>query len=529
MAERPSGPAAPAISPRLSLRAGLILGGIILAVAALDLAFFYSRGLTNLYGDAIAHMEGARRLTDSLTPGYQEIGTVWLPLFHLLAAPLAMNDALWRSGLAGSFVSLAAFVLTAWALFRLGLEMNGSVEAGIAALGGLLLCPSMLYLATTPLTEPLTLLWAVATVYGLFRYQQTGGRRALVLASLAAFLGTLTRYDGWFLLPFAAVFVFLARRESFRERFYHTLLFSLIAGVGPVLWFVHNAVRFGNPLEFYNGPYSAQAIYARQLATTGFRYPTAGSWFLSARYYLADLSLVIGIWPLEFAVLGLAAWALSVRERARHAAALLFLVPFIFYVQSMAGAAIPIYVPTLFPVTYYNLRYGIEMLPAVALFPSFLISSRLSGRARVGFLIVILGILAAQAVSMFSAGAREMPVVKESILNTPCRTPRAQAVTAFMREHYDGGRILMGSGKWPCLMRDMDIPYRQTVSDANQTIWKDIPKNPKAWVTWILRGEGDPVDEMMHAYPEAFKDYTLRTRIAVPQEGDVAIYRLASR
>src|SRR5579864_2592124 len=92
----------------------------ILAVTSASLCFFYTRGLSNLNGDGLAHMESARRLFDSLTPGYAEIGTVWLPLYHLLCAPLVLNDFLWRSGLAGGMVSSAAFALTAYLLFRLG-------------------------------------------------------------------------------------------------------------------------------------------------------------------------------------------------------------------------------------------------------------------------------------------------------------------------------------------------------------------------------------------------------------------------
>ena len=84
-----------------------VVSAISAAVAALW--YFYSRGLSNLYGDGIAHMEGARRLFDSLTPGYHEIGSVWLPLYHLACAPLAVNDFLWRTGLAGGIVSAAAF------------------------------------------------------------------------------------------------------------------------------------------------------------------------------------------------------------------------------------------------------------------------------------------------------------------------------------------------------------------------------------------------------------------------------------
>ncbi len=60
---------------------------VILAVAGASLRIFYALRLTNLYGDGIAHMEGARRIFDSLTPGMEEIGSVWLPLYHLVCAP----------------------------------------------------------------------------------------------------------------------------------------------------------------------------------------------------------------------------------------------------------------------------------------------------------------------------------------------------------------------------------------------------------------------------------------------------------
>src|SRR5574337_608546 len=96
-------------SASLSLCSEGAAAAVIVAVAAANLRFFYSRGLSNLYGDGIAHMEGARRIFDSLTPGYAEIGSVWLPLYHLIVSPLAQSDFLWRSGLAGSLVSTVAF------------------------------------------------------------------------------------------------------------------------------------------------------------------------------------------------------------------------------------------------------------------------------------------------------------------------------------------------------------------------------------------------------------------------------------
>jgi hypothetical protein len=65
--------------PPLSFRSDGVVAACIAAVTLAALHFFYSRGLTNIYGDALAHMEGARRIFDSLTPGYEEIGSVWRP------------------------------------------------------------------------------------------------------------------------------------------------------------------------------------------------------------------------------------------------------------------------------------------------------------------------------------------------------------------------------------------------------------------------------------------------------------------
>ncbi len=502
---------------------------VILAVTCASLRFFYSQGLSNLYGDGLAHMEGARRLFDSITPGYQEIGSVWLPLYHLICAPLALNDFLWRSGLAGGIVSSLAFALTCYVLFRLAAEMNRNVAAGVVALAGALLCPSFLYLASTPLTEPLAILWFALVVYALFRYSLRGSWKALTGAAVAALMGTLTRYDLWNVLPFAALFVFAVYPCALRQRCLRALFFAGIALTGPLAWMIHNAHRFGNPLEFYNGPGSAMDIYAHQLATTAFPYPTDGSLLLSIRYYLEDLKLVIGVGALELAVLGMVAWCASLRESRRMGAAVLFLVPLPFYIEAMAHAGVPLYVPTLFPHAYYNIRYGVEMICAAALFPSFVISPRLGRGTRLALLAVFLAVMGGQFIHLTSAGAREMPIVKEGILNTPCRSPSQQAIIAYLRAHYDGGRVLVAAGKWPCVMPDVKIDFRNTISKYNRPYWAKMRTEPQKWVAWILRGQGDEVDSLMRSYPQAFTDFGIVEQEKFPREGGFAIYRLRAK
>src|SRR5678815_3549121 len=78
----------------------------LFAVSCAALAYFYSNGWILYYGDAEAHLDIARRMVDSRTPGYDQVGTVWLPLPHWLMLPFVRNDALWWSGVAGSIPSM---------------------------------------------------------------------------------------------------------------------------------------------------------------------------------------------------------------------------------------------------------------------------------------------------------------------------------------------------------------------------------------------------------------------------------------
>ena len=528
-ADEPAPSGVPPLSPQRVAELWIAIAGVPLA----SLAYFFSRHLTNTYGDALAHMEGARRLWDSLTPGYAEIGTVWLPLFHILTSPLTASDYFWRTGLAGSLVSTVSFALTCWLLFRLALEINRSLAAGLVALATCLFCPNMLYLASTPLTEPLALLWSVATVYALFRFRENGRRGALVAAGLSAFFGTLTRYDIWYLLPFAFVYLPFSRPGPWQIRLRQALLFGAMAGFGPLLWIAHNTYHYGNPIEFYNGPYSAMAIYAHQIGTTGFRYPTDGSLLLSARYYVADLVLVIGLWPLALAILGLIAFLIGRRQQARRSAGLLLLVLLPFYIQAMAHSAVPLYVPTLFPNTYYNLRYGMEMLPGVAILVSYLVPSAppvmrdVSRSNKIASTVssAILFILPCQALAMVARGPRELGVAKEGILNSPCRSQTGQAIIRFFHARYDGEPILMAAGKNPCVLPQLDIPIRQTISESNRPQWRLLRLGADRLAGWIIRGQGDTVDAIMRAYPSAFSRFMLTEKYQFPDEEPVEIYR----
>src|SRR3954471_14913999 len=88
-------------------------------VSIASFLYFYSHDKILLYGDAVAHINIARRVFDSQFPGLSQLGTVWLPLPHLLMLPFVVSDRLWGSGIGGSLVSMAAYIAGVLAVARI--------------------------------------------------------------------------------------------------------------------------------------------------------------------------------------------------------------------------------------------------------------------------------------------------------------------------------------------------------------------------------------------------------------------------
>jgi hypothetical protein len=162
------------------------------------------------------------------------------------------------------------------------------------------------------------------------------------------------------LLPVAALCVVVL---AGKRRWSKAVLFCCIASLGPLYWLAHNRVLYSSALEFYNGQWSAHAIYQRALDAGGFRYPGDHDWSKALLYYRTAAALCLGR-PLYY--LGAAGLVAALCSRARWAA-LLLSTGAAFYVFSLYSGGTPIFVPGLWPNAYYNTRYGLSAMPAACL------------------------------------------------------------------------------------------------------------------------------------------------------------------
>src|ERR1700759_2032464 len=178
----------------------LLLTRLAAVISFGALLFYFHQGAILLYGDAAAHINIARRVFDSRTPSLLQLGTVWLPLPHLLNIPFILNDRLWQTGLGASVPSMIAYVVGALGIFRLVRGLASRSAAWIAALV-YALNPNLIYMQATAMTESLYLaffIWAAvyfAEFVPAVREAPAKARQLIECCGLMVGGAMLVRYD----------------------------------------------------------------------------------------------------------------------------------------------------------------------------------------------------------------------------------------------------------------------------------------------------------------------------------------------
>ena len=505
---RPSRISKPATSAWLLPVVLVALSAALLSVGAVWLC--WREGWTLYYGDAEAHLNIARRILDSRTPGYGQIGTVWLPLLHLLLLPVVSHDELWRSGLAGAIPPAVCFVLGVTFLFAAVRRVYKSAAAGGVAAALYALNPNALYLQSAPMTEAVFFATLAALLYFTVRFRETQGLGSVVGAGIAAFAGTLTRYEGWFLIPFVtAYFLFTARR-----RWRAALIFGAIASLGPLLWLAYNGLVFDNALEFYNGPSSPKAIQR------GLPYPGRGDWQLAATYFGWAVRSCAGA-PLFF--IGAAGVLAVLWKRAFWPLALLAL-PGVFYIWSIHSSdATPIHLPYLPPHSFYNTRYGLVLLPLAAFCSAALVALIPRFRAIAAMAVVTV------AVSPWFLNPRPEAWItwKESETNSVARRAWTRQAAGFLAARYHrGDGVITSFGDYTAVFREAGIPLRETLTGDNGPHWQAAVLRPDLflWEQWAVVEGGDPVQTAVNRARRRGPNYELAKKIIVRGAPVIEIY-----
>jgi len=501
-------------------------------LGVLSFAYCARHNLLLLYGDAVSHLHIARRIFDSLNPGFRQLGSVWLPLPHLLMVPFVMRMEWWQSGLAGAIPSIGCYIFGCVGIYRL---TRMWLSAGPAAVAVIFygLNPGLLYMQTTAMTEPLFLaemIWSTLLIAEFCRVirpeslnpeDDERASRLLIGAGLVLLAAVFTRYDGWIFASSAwlAAAVAMFRGRSWRSRVGGAfVLFTVMLAVAPLLWMAYNAKQFGDPLDFLRGPYSAKVIEERTTPPGAWHHPGWHSMRVAALYFLKAAEL--GATPLRFAntllLLTIAGTvAAIVRWWSGSLAALLLLwVPLPFYAYSVAYGSVPIFIPLWWPHSWYNTRYGMEMLPAFALFSAMLISwvQELARKSapRVAHWILPAVFLAVGINSVVLARATPL-VLQEAIANSRTRIPFEQAIARTLSplSVRAPGPILMYTSEHIGALQRAGIPLKSTINEGDYYQWSNALRDPAAMAPLVVAIDGDAVANAVKEHPEGLQLLTV--------------------
>ncbi len=472
-----------------------------------------------LSGDAVAHIGIARRVFDSLTPGPFQLGTVWLPFQHVLTIPFIVNDTMWRSGVGGSIPSMIGYVLAAVGLFRLvrtaltgtSLEPQATAAAWFSALV-LIANPNLIYVQSTALNESLYLaefIWVVALMNDFVRAvsqdEPEAAARSLERCAIVLAAAILTRYDAW-ILTIACGVVMLAvviRAYGLKRLFQQRKLtrgilhFILLCALTPALWMAYNYGIFQDPLDFARGPYSAQAIMERTMRPGDPFHPGYHDPWVASLYFLKCAKLNFsgaGHWEPWLVLLAVAGTVVA--AGFRRWICLLLWVPLPFYAYSVAYGAVPIFIPVWWPFSYYNTRYGLQLLPAIAAFVGVMLAFLLARTSRRGWRVAVVSVFVVVVVGSYTSAWRQVPLcLREVRANSRTRIPYEKALAEQLETLPPDSRLLMFVGDHFDALRRAGIPLRRVVNESNFEYWQPALDRPAHYVDYVIAAEHGPVGE----------------------------------
>jgi hypothetical protein len=499
---------------------------IIIGISVAFLLYSTDRFSLIYYGDSVSHLVRAREYVDNINPGlFEQLGTAWLPLPHLLLLPFTLIEPLFRTGFAGTALSLPCLAITSVLLYKI---IKSHLDIGYVAIVGALLYatnPNILYMGITPMTEAPFMLFFVGAAYFFMRWMsgprkylflnsnnkgkglglaslparrsssQSYGQSShvfldLIMCSIFVSLATLCRYEGWILPLFFVAFVLITvirKKDYYHSRKYKigVILVSTLSFSGIALWLIWNAYAYNDPLEFANAPYFSAASQALERPNRAFLY--LQPWNVVSLYGITAFA-IYGPVLLVTAVLGylLHRYLGKSEERRKRRNLYLFLaMPPLFTVVSLLVG-----IGEMNQRQWFNSRFAIILAPLVISLSCVFLAG-LPHRFKknyVKFAAIIFVFFAYQFLTPALGVVTFLNANYQFAGNRPFQIETAEALALS----YDGNStivIITGSSQHNKIMQASGIPLRQFDQILESGSYKDSFKEPWLHSKYIILGK----------------------------------------
>lgn len=451
----------------------VVMVAILVSIVSFMIA--YLQDSTLLYYDAKARLLITRRVVDSPTPGLAQLGGVWLPLTHIAALPFIGVDVFYRTGLAGSLISMGAFVLTISFLYRTVKLLTNNQNAATVAAFVFGANPNILYMQSTPMTELPMYAAMMGAVYYLTRLaKDPDNYRWLLLCGIALAAGTLIRYENWVHVLACGLLLLIigvVRRFRLKKIEGQVVYWAYGAFAGIALWLLWNAVIFGDPLSFQRGEYAKPSLWVVEGATA------IGN--LSFSFWTYTYAILCSVGPLAVVgAIALVPYLLYKRFTPDSLAPLTLTSMYPFFVLMIYLGQRPLDVPQLAGQPY-NVRFALVMLIPVAVLLGWLASiSRRSAR------IVVTLTLCCNALMFASYGVITY-LEPSGVVGGTLGDAQRDAATWFVA-NYDGGALLLESYGNDEFQFSTKMPLGTFIYEGSYRIWDRALVAPHDYARWVV-------------------------------------------
>src|SRR5664280_665007 len=361
---------------------------------------------------------------------------------------------------------------------------------------------------------------------GMLFASQALNRCAIVLAG-----AILTRYDGWMLAAVCGItaLIILLRNWGTQSKKQQAALrrsatdFFLLCALVPTLWLIYNYLLSRQPMDFANGPYSAKAIAQRTTPVGAPPYPGKDHPVTAALYFLkaAKLNMADGHWQfflMAAVLLGCAAILHTLRGGWIW---LVFWAPLAFYSLSIAYGSVPIFLPEWWPFSYYNVRYGLELIPAFAV--SLAMMAAIPQRWKIALPIAVVALVAGG----YALSWRATPIcLREARANGKARMSLDTTVARYISKMPENSTILMETGSYVGALQIAGRHLDHVIWEGIFWQWQGALNQPAQDADYLIAFDDDEVSKAAHLHPEGLQSMVI---LHVEGQPPATLYRSALR
>jgi hypothetical protein len=215
---------------------------------------------------------------------------------------------------------------------------------------------------------------------------------------------------------------------------------------------------------------------------------TKGNWLISTSTYWYAMVYNIGILHIILGALGAGLLFLDKRIPSRVRIATTALVaPLVFNILALYLGHSVLFVQHINGDTWFNVRYGIMMMPSFAVFLGYLAHRFPS------YKYLIIGLIL--FVNIFAFMNKDAVTIDDGRVGSSQKN--VSEVSGWLYDHaaHEKGFILISAASHDAIIFSSNMPMSRFIHEGTGTYWENATTSPDRWARWIVMRTNDENDQ----------------------------------